>query len=187
MDYSIFAMQIVRPMQTPRDPVYERLHAIITSGSERTTHGQRYGFYRKICYALLDVSSEFKWGVWDYWDDPSRAPGDFQDWVDGLKGKEARSAPAPEDGQSRYCVFTMSLLLQHGSTSDKRLGAHLNISEERLWKVETFQHILKGISMLNFLHVQSEVVYLLPGDDPEYGLVLDDLGSDNYHYLRVLT
>ena len=31
------------------------------------------------------------------------------------------------------------------------------------------------------------VVYLLPGDEPEYGLVLDDVGSDNYHYLRVLT
>ncbi|WP_224245456.1 hypothetical protein [Hyalangium gracile] len=187
MNYSIFAMQVVRPLQVPRDPVHERLHSIITSGPPRSTHGQRHGFYRKLTDALLPVVSEFKWGVWDYWDVPSRAPGDFQDWVDGLDGKEARTSPAPEDGQPRYTVLTVSLLLQHGSTSDQRLGAHCNIPESHLWQVDTFRHLLKGLTLLNFLHVQSEVVYLLPGDDPEYGLVQTDVKSKNYHYLRNLT
>lgn len=187
MDYSIFAMQVVRPLRTPTDRAYERLHALITSTPERATPGQRARFYRDVCDELLDVSSEFQWGVWDYWDEPSRAGGDFQDWVDGLQGKEARAAPVPEDEQPRYFVFTISLLIKHGSTSDERLKQVCDIPESDLWKVRTFHQLLKGLMLLNFLHVKSEVMYLLPGDDPACGLVGEDVLSENYHYLRKLT
>jgi hypothetical protein len=187
MDYSIFAMQVTRPLRSPRDPIYERLHGFITSEPARTTPGHRYRFYRKVCNELLGVAREFDQGVWDYWDVPSRAPGDFQDWVDGLQGKEARTAPAEENGEPRYMVFTLALLLQHGSTSDTRLMAHANIPEDRLWRRDTFEHLLKGISLLNFLNVQSEVVYLLPGDNAALGLTAADLDTEDYHYLRKLT
>lgn len=186
MDYSIFAMQVVRRMKEPRDLVYEQIYKAIMSEPERTTPGQRYRFYRKVCGDLLQSVKEFERGVWDYWDVPSRAPGDFQDWVDGLQGRESRSSPAPEDGQPRYMVFTMSLLLVHGSTSDERMTAHCNIPESRLWRKDTFEHLLKGIPLLNFLNVQSDVVYLLPGNDQACGLTEENLGSEDYHYLRDL-
>lgn len=187
MDYSIFAMQVARPMKSPRDPVFERLYRLIISEPPRSTPGQRYAFYRKVCNELIGVAGEFEQGVWDYWDVPSRAPGDFQDWIDGLQGKEARTTPAREGGEPRYMVFTLALLLQHGSTSDTRLMAHANIPEDRLWDRYTFEHLLKGIALLNFLNVQSEVVYLLPGDNEELGLTAADLGTEDYHYLRKLT
>ncbi|MDY7228791.1 hypothetical protein [Hyalangium rubrum] len=186
MDYSIFAMQVTRRMQSPRDPLHERLHRLISGEPERVTAGQRYRFYRKLSTELLPAVGEFEKGVWDYWDVPSRAPGDFQDWVDGLQGREARSSPAPDDGEPRYMVFTMSLLLQHGSTSDVRMTSHCNIPELQLWRWSTFEHLLKGITLLNFLNVQSDVVYLLPGDDAGYGLTAENLGSQDYHYLRNL-
>jgi len=186
MDYSIFAMQVTRPMKTPRDPIHERLRGLITAQPERTTPGQRYSFYQKVCEELMEVAGEFDQGVWDYWDVPSRAPGDFQDWIDGLQGKEARTSAAEENGEPRYMVFTLALLLQHGSTSDRRLMEHAEIPEERLWRRDTFEHLLKGILLLNFLNVQSEVVYLLPGDDAELGLTAADLDTEDYHYLRKL-
>ena len=187
MDYSIFAMQVARPMRSPSDSIHERLHRLITSEPPRTTPGQRHRFYRSVCNELMGVAREFEQGVWDYWDVPSRAPGDFQDWIDGLQGKEARTFPAVESGETRYMVFTLALLLQHGSTSDTRLMEHANIPEERLWRRDTFEHLLKGILLLNFLNVQSEVVYLLPGDNAELGLTAADLDTEDYHYLRKLT
>jgi hypothetical protein len=77
--------------------------------------------------------------------------------------------------------------LQNGSTSDRRLLQHCNIPEERLWKRATFAHLLRGIPQVNFLHVQSDVVYLLPGDDPFYGPTAEDLSNGDYHYLRKLS
>jgi hypothetical protein len=106
--------------------------------------------------------------------------------VDGLQGKEARTEPAPRR-EPRYMVFTLALLLQHGSTSDTRLMAHANIPEDRLWRKDTFEHLLKGIALLNFINVKSEVVYLLPGDDAALGLTSADLDTEDYHYLRKLT
>ncbi len=185
MNYSIFAMQVTRLLSSPRDQVYERLYRLIMAEPERTTPGQRYRFYRNVCNELMGVAGEFDQGVWDYWDVPSRAPGDFQDWVDGLQGKEARTKPAKE-GTPRYMVFTLALLLLHGSTSDKRLMDHADVPEEKLWQRDTFAHLLKGISLLNFLNVQSDVVYLLPGDDERLGLTVLDLDTEDYHYLRKL-
>jgi hypothetical protein len=163
MDYSIFAMQVTRPMRSPRDPVYERLHGFITAQPPRTTPGQRYRFYRKVCSELMPVAREFDQGV------------------------EARKVPSVENGEPRYMVFTLALLLEHGSTSDERLMAHAEVPEHKLWQRDTFEHLLKGIALLNFLNVQSEVVYLLPGDNAALGLTAADLDSEDYHYLRKLT
>lgn len=185
MDYSIFAMQVVKPLQ-PGDALYRRLHALMASASAEASFSEKNRFYSRLCGVLQESSSSFEQGVWDYWDDPSRAPGDFQDWVDGLKGKEARREPAPSTEQ-RYLVFTIALLLQNGSTSDLRLLEHCNIPDSRLWKRETFAHLLRSLPQVNFLHVQSDLVYLLPGDDAAYGPTRADLDNGDYPYLRDLT
>ncbi len=186
MQYSIFAMQVVKPLVYPEDALYRRLRDLVSKAPENTNYADKHRFYTKVCGALQESSKHFVQGVWDYWDDPNRAPGDFQDWVDGLEGKEARLRPASPD-ETRYLVFTMAFLLQHHSTSDRRLLQHCNIPEERLWKRETFAHLLRGLPTLNFLHVQSDLVYLLPGQDMELGVTDDNLLSGDYHYLRPLT
>ncbi|HEY0095431.1 MAG TPA: hypothetical protein VGB96_13965, partial [Archangium sp.] len=174
-------------LQGENDPTYRELHKILRSAPERTSYAQMHDYYGRICSVLRRQSDRFHMGVWDYWDDPSRAPKDFQDWVDGLQGKEARPMPAPEDGSPRYLACTLALLLQNGSTSDQRLGQHCDIAEAKLWKRGTFHHLLKGPALLNFLHVKSDVVYLLPGDNPACGLTQEDLAGKHFHYLRQLT
>ncbi len=179
-------MQVVRPLQGEDDALHRKLHKLITDAPERMGHGYKNAFYRNLCGLLRDAAGGFERGVWDYWDDPGRAPGDFQDWVDELQGREARARPAPE-GEPRFLVCTISLLLQHGSTSDKRLLEHCGIPEERLWRRDTFAHILRGLPTVNFAHVKSDVVYLLPGDRPEYAPTAADLATKDYHYLRELS
>jgi hypothetical protein len=187
MNYSVFSMQLVMELNGPDDPTYRELHKILRSSPERTNYAQMHDFYGRVCGVLRRQVNRFHMGVWDYWDDPSRAPRDFQDWVDGLEGKEARSTPAREDGTPRYLACTLALLLQNGSTSDQRLGQHCDIPEAKLWTRGTFQHLLKGPALLNFLHVKSDVVYLMPGDDPACGLTEEDLSGEDFHYLRQLT
>ncbi len=187
MKYSVFAMQVVMPLEGANDRTYRDLLKLIRAAPERTNYARMHDYYGRICNMLRQTSDRFELGVWDYWDDPSRAPKDFQDWVDGLQGREARTQPAPDDGHPRYLACTLALLLQNGSTSDQRLLAHCDIPEERMWRRDTFHHLLKGPGLLNFLHVKSDVVYLLPGDNPACGLTTGDLSGEDWHYLRRLT
>jgi hypothetical protein len=186
MKSSIFSMQVVMPLRGPDDPTYLELRKLIHKAPERTNYARMHDYYSRICSTLRRDSDRFELGVWDYWDDPARAPNDFQDWVDGLTGREARQQPAQDDGSPRYLACTLALLLQNGSMSDHRLLSHCNIAEEKLWKRDTFNHLLRGPGMLNFLHVQSDLVYLLPGDDQAYGLTMEDLSGEDWHYLRRL-
>lgn len=186
MNYSIFSMQVVLPFSGPNDATYVNLHKLIRSAPERTHYAGMLDYYGRIANVLRREANRFTRGVWDYWDDPSRAPKDFQDWVDGLQGHEARVLPAVNDGAPRYLIATLAVLLQHGSTSDQRMVSHCNVPEERLWKRETFHHLLGGLKLLNFLHVQSDLVYVLPGDDAQLALTDEDLDTDDWHYLRPL-
>jgi hypothetical protein len=184
MKYSIFSMQVLMPLQGRDDATYLELRKILRAAPESTNYARMRDYYGRICTELRRASDRFALGVWDYWDDPSRAEGDFQDWVDGLKGKEARQQPAAEDGRPRFLAVTLALLLQHESTSDKRLLTHCDISESTLWKRDTFRHLLWGPSLVNFLHVRSHLAYMLPGEDADYGLTKEDLLSEDWHYLR---
>ncbi|WNG46062.1 hypothetical protein F0U60_19555 [Archangium minus] len=187
MKYSIFSMQVVMPLRGADDPTYRELHKLIRTAPERTNYARMHDYYGRICNVLRREANRFELGVWDYWDDPSRAPNDFQDWVDGLEGNEARSQPAQDDGRPRHLVCTLAMLLQNGSTSDQRMSAHCDIAEEHLWSRNTFRHLLKGPALLNYLHVKSDLVYLLPGDDAECALTTEDLSGEDWHYLRPLT
>jgi REP element-mobilizing transposase RayT len=186
MDYSIFAMQVVLPLEGAHDPVYRELHKLIRAAPERANYARMHDYYGRITQLLRKESHRFKLGTWDYWDDPTRAERDFQDWVDGLKGREARLKPAPEEWGQRHLACAVALLLQHHSTSDQRLLRHCDIPEEKLWSRGTFAHLLDGLKLLNFLHVQSDLVYLLPGSDAELGLTEEDLATADWDYLHPL-
>jgi len=186
MQYSIFAMQVVLPMEGGDDPIFRELHKLIRAAPERTNYARMHDYYGRITQLLRKESERFTRGIWDYWDDPSRAPRDFRDWEDGLRGREARQTPAPPEWGPRYMACALALLLQHHSTSDQRLLQHCHVPEEALWTRRTFAHLLDGLRLLNFLHVQSHLVYLLPGDDPVLGLTEVDLKGENWNYLRPL-
>jgi hypothetical protein len=41
------------------------------------------------------------------------------------------------------------------------------------------------MGVINFASVKSDIMYLLPRDD-DWGLTVDDLAQEKFHYLRVL-
>ncbi len=186
MKYSIFSFQVALPMEGRSDSLFHELSRRLRSAPEEGNYARMHDHYSSLCKTLRAESRRFERGVWDYWDDPSRATKDYQDWVNGLEGREARRVSAPEDGGPRYMVFALAMLLKYQSESDQRLLRHCNIPEARLWKRQTFSELLKGPPMLNFLHVQSHLAYLLPGTDASLALTDEDLRGKDWHYLRPL-
>jgi hypothetical protein len=186
MQYSIFSMQVVMRLEGPDDALFRHLSRRLRAAPSQGNYAQTHDYYTGLCRVLRDASDRFERGVWDYWDDPSRAPSDFQDWVNGLTGQEARLRPAPEDGGPRYMACALAMLLWHHSASDQRLFKHCTIPESQLWKRDTFRELLKGPGQLNFLHVRSHLAYLLPGEDAALALTDEDLEGEAWHYLRPL-
>lgn len=186
MQYSIFSLQVVIRLEGPDDTLFRLLSRRLRSAPEQTNYARMHDYYGGLCKMLRDASHRFERGVWDYWDDPSRAQGDFQDWVDGLKGREARVRPAPDDGGPRYMACAVAMLLWHQSVSDQRLLKHCTVPEPLLWRRKTFHELLKGPGLLNFLHVKSHLAYLLPGEDTALALTEEDLAGKDWHYLRPL-
>jgi len=83
-------------------------------------------------------------------------------------------------------LVTLAFLLRSGSNSDATAAGCCNgLKEAEYWKRDTFARIAACVGWLNFASVESDVLYLVPGDD-SYALTTEDLLSQNYHYLRSL-
>lgn len=190
MDYSVFAMQVAIPHQ-PGTAAHDGLRQLVARAGQEQTYDDKAAFYRELSGRLLALVPWFAKGIWDFWDDPTRAPGDFQEWVDGLEGKEARHAPAPpanyrgQAPEPRFMLVTFSMLLVHHGNSCRLLSRACNIPQANLWQRASFARILQGVAKVNFASVRSDVVYLVPRDDA-YALTPEDLATQDYFYLREL-
>jgi hypothetical protein len=178
-------MQAALPLESA---FRRRLHALVLSTGDRGTVAHKQAFYQELSRALHQAAPWFEYGVWDYWDDNDRAHREFADWAAGLQGKEARSTPGPAaaPGEKRYMLVTLALLLRSGSNSDHTAASCCNaLKEIEYWRRDTFARLSTCVGWLNFASVESDVLYLVPGDD-SYALTTEDLLSQNYHYLRSL-
>lgn len=182
---SILSMQIALPLES----AYRRhLHDLVLSTGDRAMVAHKQAFYQALSRALVEAARWFEYGVWDYWDDNEKAQAGFADWAAGLQGKEARSAPGPvaAPGEKRYMLVTLAFLLRSGSNSDSTAASCCNaLKEGEYWQRATFVRLLNCVGWLNFASVESDVFYLVPGDD-SFALTTEDLLSQNYHYLRSL-
>lgn len=182
---SYFAMQVARKMR-PNDDVHAALRDLTDDALKAATGPRKRDVYSRVANLLSRQMHTLELGIWDYWNEQDKVTPGFQDWVDGLEGKEARRAPAPL-GEDLWLVFTLAFLMKKGSNTDERMSEACDCSEEKLWKHKTFKRILdNGVTGMNFATVKSEVIYLLPRS-AEYALTEADLKrSGNFDYLHPL-
>jgi hypothetical protein len=188
MDKSVFAMELCFRLVGDA-PLGGSLRHAITTHPERASADERSTFYRFVTDVLLRNLQLAERGCWDYFDDPSQAQERFDGWSEMLSTKEGlRTAPSPVDPyrpSNRYLTFTMSMLLVHGSPTDRALASTCDVREADLWRRSTFARILHGVRAMSFASVVSDVAYLVPGD-ALWGFTPEDLAEPKFAYLRAL-
>ncbi|MBX3226155.1 MAG: hypothetical protein KIT84_28720 [Labilithrix sp.] len=149
----------------------------------------KWALYKRACDALLANLGVIERGCWDFFEEDDKAEKDFKMWLGGMTTEEgARRQPsgkadAYRGGDPRFLTFTMTLLLLRPSPTHFTLQRLCDIPEAHLWRRDVFGRILGGLGAVSFASVKSDVMYLIPRDD-DWGLTVDDLRQDKFHYLR---
>lgn len=187
MNSSIFSIEVAGRLDRAPNLLPILRSAISEQGQVVGLH-QKWQLYKRATEALLGNLGIIERGCWDYFDDHQRAEKDFAMWLNGMTTEEGsrREPSGPMDvyrGQPRYFTFTMTFKLMRPSPTDHALSKLCEIPEAHLWRRDVFGRILGGMGIINFASVQSDVMYLIPRDD-DWGLTVDDLAQDKFHYLR---
>lgn len=109
-------------------------------------------------------------------------------WIKGMVTEEgARNSPSglpdPYRGQPRYMTFTMACLIMQGTTVEQTIREVCDIPQARLWHKSTFERVLQGMRWINFACVETDTMYLIPGE-MGWGLTQSDLSLEKFAYLR---
>jgi len=187
--HSIFALELCLQL-VPGDPLRPTLQRLIEQHPAWSTPKDKWRLYREVSQLLTSRLGYAISGCWDFFDDDQRALSDFNMWSGGMTTLEGARRTAsgiadPYRGDHRYMTFTMSLLLQHGTPSERAFSLACNVAEVDLWKRATFARLLNSIGMISFASVKSDVIYLIPRDDT-FGLTAEDLRAPKFEYLRPL-
>lgn len=185
---SYFAMEVCARYEAG-GRLHETLRRQLADHPSNATHQQKWTFYKRCSFELLNGLSIVERGCWDYYNDDARAKKDYAQWVAGMTTEEgARTTPSGDDpyrGEPRFMTFTMAFLILQDSACDLAMRKLCDIPEPALWRRSTFQHILSGLNVLNFAAIESDVAYLIPRD-AGWGLTVEDLAQPKFQYLRML-
>jgi hypothetical protein len=189
MSSSIFSIEVAARLDRAPN-LLSVLRSAIQEQPDAVGLHQKWQLYKRASDALLGNLGIIERGCWDYFDNDQRAEKDFKMWLGGMTTEEgARTMPSgtpdPYRGEPRYLTFTMTFLLVAESPTDQAMRQLCNIPETHLWRRDVFARILGGLGIVNFASVKSDVMYLIPRDD-DWGLTVDDLMQEKFHYLRVL-
>jgi hypothetical protein len=187
--HSIFALELCLQM-VPGDPLRASLQQLIELHPAWSSPQEKWRLYRSVSELLGSRLGYAVSGCWDFFDNDQRALEDYNMWCGGMTTLEGArrwpSGPAdPYRGDHRYMTFTMSLLLQHGTPSERAFSSVCEVAEPDLWKRATFARLLASVGMISFASVKSDVIYLIPRDET-FGLTAEDLRAPKFEYLRPL-
>ena len=187
MKHSIFAMELCLRLE-PGSVVLTTLRDLVAQHPETTRPGAKWKMLHHACDILIENAQSFDRGCWDFFDTDQRSLMDYDMWTKGLTTEEgAREGPSgaadPYRQEPRYMTFTIALLMMYGTNTERSLSTLCEIPDASLWKRDTFLHILKGLRVVNFAFVKSDVFYVIPGDET-WGLTQADLQHEKFEYLR---
>lgn len=189
MKSSIFSIEVAARLdQAPN--LLPILKGALTDQPQAAGLHEKWQCYRRASEALLGNIGVIERGCWDYFENHERAERDFKMWLGGMTTEEgARRMPSgrpdPYRGEPRYLTFTMTFLMVRPSPTDSAMERLCSIPESQLWRRDIFARLLNGMGVINFASVKSDVMYLIPRDD-DWGLTVDDLAQEKFHYLRQL-
>jgi len=187
--HSIFALELCLQM-VPGDPLRAHLQQLIEQHPAHSSRRDKWRLYLHVSQLLQGRLQYAISGCWDFFDDDGRALRDFNMWSGGMTTLEgARLTPSgpadPYRGDHRYMTFTMALLLQHGTPSERSLSHACRVPDADLWKRATFARLLDSLGGISWASVKADVIYLIPRDE-SFGLTAEDLRAPKFEYLRPL-
>jgi hypothetical protein len=190
--YTFFGLQVAI-QAFHGDPLRARLHQAIAGGQSAQSLQDKRAFWKRIAALLNEAMPVFSHGTWDLIR-TDRAEAEFETWCSEIEGSIATEAEelgaAPDEvnrlsAERRYVLCTILFLVERDSNSDQTLGERCDLPESAYFTRATFARLIGGIPALNFANVQSDAVYLVPGNESD-GLSEDDLQGGGYEYLKPL-
>ena len=153
-------------------------------------HQEKWEAYRALRSELIQALPGVERGCWDYFNEDQRALSDYRMWVNGMLTDEtARTAPSgpvdPYRGGPRYLTITMAFLIVQDTPTDRAVAELCRVPDGMLWQRVVFEKILRGLDVVNFASVESDVLYLIPRD-ADWSLTADDMSEQKFEYLRPL-
>ena len=192
MDYTFFGMQIAIKAFF-KDPLRQQLAKVIADSSAEQTLFEKRAFWKRLCAVLNEAMPVFELGYWDLIRG-GKAQGEFETWCSEIEGalateKEEMGTRADEvnrlSANKDYILLTAAVLLERGSNSDLTLGERCDLPESEYFTRQTFARLVAGFPLLNFVNVQADAVYLMPGSEDD-GFSQEDLLGGGYKYLKPL-
>src|SRR5512140_1797924 len=172
------------------DGLHATFRAHVTAQPAAVGYQQKWEAYRALRGEMFQALPTVERGCWDYFNEDERALSDYRMWVNGMLTDEtARTSPSgpndPYRGGPRYMTLTMAFLIVQDAPTDEAVRALCNIPQDALWERGAFARILRGLDVLNFASVESDVLYLIPRD-ADWSLTAEDMSEEKFSYLRPL-
>ncbi len=193
MDYTFFGVQIAIKAFF-KDPLRQRLAKIIAESAAEQTLFEKRAFWKRLCGVLNEAMPVFELGYWDLIRG-EKAQVEFETWsseIEGALASEREELGARADEVNRlsanqdYILLTAAVLVERGSNSDLTLGERCDLPESEYFTRQTMARLMATFPLLNFVNVQADAVYLMPGGEND-GFSQEDLFGGGYEYLKPLT
>ena len=193
MDYTFFGVQIAIKAFF-KDPLRQQLAKIIGESSAEQTLFEKRAFWKRLGAVVNEATPVFELGYWDLIRG-GKAQAEFETWcseIEGALASEREEMGARADEMNRlsankdYILFTAAVLVERGSNSDLTLGERCDLPESDYFTRLTMARLVGSFPLLNFLNVQADAVYLMPGSEDD-GFSQEDLFGGGYDYLKPLT
>jgi hypothetical protein len=194
VSYSFFGIQVAFK-HFHRDPLRGRLHDLMKrGGGAPQSAADKQRFWKGFTSLLNTALPVFEYGAWDLVRG-DRAQSDFNKWASEIEGSMAtvseemgpRADEAARVGAGpSYVLATMMVLVDRGSNADETLGEWCDLPESEWLTRQTFGRLVSIFPRLNFGCVQSDAVYLVPGQDRD-GFTAEELVSEECNFLQPLT
>lgn len=192
MDYTFFGVQIA-VKAVFKDPLRQQLAKVIAESAAEQTLFEKRSFWKRLCAVLNEAMPMFELGYWDLIRG-DRAQGEFETWcseIEGALASEREELGNAADEVNRlsankdYVLVTLAVLVERGSNSDLTLGERCDLPESDYFTRQTLARLVGTFPLLNFVNVQADAVYLIPGSEQD-GLSQEDLFGGGYEYLKPL-
>lgn len=192
MAYTFFGIQVAVKAFF-KDDFRSRLHATVARAAAEQRLNEKRTFWKQVTAVLNEAMPVFERGYWDLVRE-DRAEEEFETWCSEIEGsiatetEELGSAPDEVNrlsAERSYVLCTMAFLIERGSNSDLTLGEVCDLPESAYFTRATFARLIAAIPTLNFANVQSDAVYIVPGNETD-GLSSDNLEGEGYAYLKPL-
>jgi hypothetical protein len=190
-DVGFFGIQILYATGTD-DTVPKQLRDIIAEYDDQTMPHDKKRMYKRIVALLLDCFPYYEYGFWDFVDDGPAARTEFASWANDVESSmatETEEMGAEHDEMHRmsseksYIAVSMLFLVNHAGGNEDFFALMRSLPEKELWTRETFKKLIDACDALNFEAVESDAVFVVPGNDDD-GLSWEDIHGGGWEYLR---